>query len=130
MRSTSLRRARSWTVGVMAATAVATAITGYHLAADHSAALAAGTSNPSDTSRVVPAQHRDDDGFTLFGDEGREGDEGDEGGSGGLFGSGGQVTPGFPNNQGNQGTQSQNGFSSPGQRGSGAGTPHVMSHGS
>jgi len=122
MRSTSLRHARSWTVAVLAASAVATAITGFHLAADHAAAIAAGTGSSSGTSNVKPAQHPDDDGVTLFDDQ-----DGGEDGSGGLFGSGNQTTPGF---QDNQGTQSQNGFGSPGQLGTGSGPPHVTSHGS
>ena len=116
MRSTSLRRARSWTVAALAASAVATAILGFHLAADHAAALAEGTSNLSGTSNVTPAQHSDDDGFTLFDDHDDHDDDGDEGS--GVFGPG------------NQGTQSQNGFTSPGQLGAGSGQPQVTSHGS
>ena len=92
--------ARTWTAGILAVSAVATGITGIHLAADHAAALAAGTGNPSGTSSVAPTQQGEDDGFTLFGDDG----EGDDG--------------------------SGSGFSSPGQLGSGSGAPHVMSHGS
>ena len=100
MGSTSLRRARSWTVAVIAASAVATAVTGFHLAADHAAALAAGTGDPSGTSTVEPAQHLDDDDFTLLGDNDGDGDD------------------------------ASGGFSSPGQLGTGSGAPHVTSHGS
>lgn len=57
MGSTALTRARSWTVGILSASAVATGIVGVHLAEDHAAAVAStGTSPSSSTGSQTPQQ--------------------------------------------------------------------------
>ena len=57
MGSTALTRARSWTVGILSASAVATGIVGVHLAEDHAAAVASTGSSPSSsTGSQTPQQ--------------------------------------------------------------------------
>ena len=57
MRSTALTRARSWTVGILSASAVATGVVGVHLAQDHvSTAASKGTSTGNSSTSTTPQQ--------------------------------------------------------------------------
>ncbi|HET8595290.1 MAG TPA: hypothetical protein VFM07_08585 [Intrasporangium sp.] len=132
MGSTALTRARSWTVGILSASAVATAIVGVHLAEDHAAAVAAGTNSSGSSTSSTASRPSDQSGTET---QRGSGDDQQSGDGGSLFGddgdgNGGQGAQVSPNNQNNQSSQSQNGFSSPGQLGSGSGSPQVMSRGS
>lgn len=136
MNSTALNRARRWAVGILSASTVGAGIAGYHLAEDHAAAVAAGTSSttstrtstseqqdsqdPSNQGATRTDRHSDEGGSGLFGDD-HEGDD---------DGQSRQSTQSNPGVQSDQGTQSQNGLSSPGQLAPGSGSPQVTTHGS
>lgn len=105
MSSTPLRRARTWTLGVLSVSTVATGLVAVHLGEDHAAALAATTRNTTRTtsgSGSNATQPQPSDGSASSNE--------DDGSA--------------------QDTGHQSGFTAPSPLGAGSGAPQVTSHGS
>lgn len=142
MGLSALGRARSLTVGVLSASTAATGFLGVHLAQDHAASVAAGTSTTSTAPSTTQGQqqagqsstkadrhsdeHSDDNSEHLFGGD----DEGDDGQAGQNSQAPQNNNQGALGSQTNQQAPSQSGFSAPGQLAPGSGMPQVTTRGS